>query len=72
MNQIVPIEDIEINKERDKKIVLFIRQDLPYSEIGEKFNLTKARISQIALKNGIIKRPMDINIDYWNKVWAVK
>jgi hypothetical protein len=57
------------NSDRDRQILEMANQGLTYGYIADIFGIQKARVSQICLKNGIIRRPAKINPELWEKDW---
>lgn len=56
-------------KMRNERIFELVEQGLTYEEIGDLVGLSRQRISQICLKNGIVRRPHDVNPNLWKKHW---
>ena len=50
-------EYLQMHLERRELIVAAVRAGTPYSKIGEQFGISKARISQIAAKAGVSRKP---------------
>ena len=52
-----------MSSQRDEQIIALARQKVSYGEIAKRFNLSKGRISQICIANGVIQRPLDVNVN---------
>ena len=50
-------EYLQMHRERREKILAAVRAGTPYRQIGETFGISKARISQIAAKAGVSRKP---------------
>ena len=50
-------EYLQMHRERRELIVAAVRAGTPYSKIGEQFGISKARISQLASKAGVSRKP---------------
>lgn len=48
-------------EKRDDLIVKLAKQGIKYEEIGRLTGLTRKRVSQIAIANGVVRRPWDVN-----------
>ena len=53
----INLDHINKNHDRDEKIIKMVDSGLSYAEIGRQVGLTRARVSQIAIKHGYIVRP---------------
>ena len=63
MDEFLDIEKASPRYERDRKIIKMIEDGHSYAEIGRQINLTRARVSQIALQHGYVVRPSLVNPD---------
>lgn len=48
---------LQMHRERRELIVAAVRAGTPYSKIGEQFGISNARISQLASKAGVSRKP---------------
>ena len=48
---------LQMHRERRELIVAAVRAGTPYSKIGEQFGISNARISQLAAKAGVNRKP---------------
>ena len=48
---------------RDSEIIELAKSGKPYDEIARQFGITKARVSQICVKHGFVKRMFEVNPD---------
>lgn len=54
---------MDVNQERNAKILALIDEGMSYAEIGRRIGLTRARVSQIAIQHGYVVRPTLVNPD---------
>lgn len=54
------------------RILDLAKEGVSYSDIGKLVGLSRQRVSQICLKNGIVRRPGDIRRENWQRYWESK
>lgn len=65
IDEFIDIEDADPRHKRNMQIVELAKSGMRYQDIGNKFNLTAAAISYIAIKNGVVRRP-ELYVDNLN------
>ena len=53
----------------NQKVIELAQQGLSYDEIAEVFGITRQRVSQICLKNDIVRRRKNVNPNKWEESW---
>lgn len=59
-SKLISKEEADPHYKRDLEILEMARAGKSYQEIGDKFGLTRARVSQICIQNGVKRRPYEL------------